>query len=166
MKYGVDRTLTDKKITENSGVNTLYLTNQCNLACTYCYEDLSNKEKEVLTEERLKKNIDIILERENEESQTLFILFGGEPTLEWNKCKIAIDYALSKKKFCTFNMITNGIKFLKDDFCEEYKKYQQYISLDVSFDVSGNQERIYHSGKESTNDMYKVFKQLKKHNSW
>ncbi len=163
MKYGIDRSLTNKPVTKGSGVNTLYLTNQCNLACTYCYEDLGNKEKETLSINQLKKNIDIILERENPDEQTLFILFGGEPTLEFNKCLVAVDYALSKKQNCTFNMISNGIKFLQDDFCTNFKSLRN-TTLDISFDGSGNQERIYHSGKESTNDMYKVFAQLKKFN--
>jgi sulfatase maturation enzyme AslB (radical SAM superfamily) len=161
----VDRALTNKKVIENSAVNTLYLTNQCNLACTYCYEDLANKEKEKLSYEQLKKNIDLVFERENDDAQTLFILFGGEPTLVWDKCKYAVEYALSKKENCHFNMITNGIKFLDNEFAKEFKnyKYNKYISLDVSFDGSGNSERIYHSGKKSSDDMIKVFEQFRKY---
>jgi len=161
----IDRTLTDKTIIKDSAVNTLYLTNQCNLACTYCYEDLGGKEKEKLSEEQLMTNIDLVLEREQDNEQTLFVLFGGEPTLVWDKCKFAMEYALSKKQNCHFNMITNGIKFLNDDFAKEFKnyKYNKYISVDCSFDGSGNAERVYHSGKESLEDMFKVFEQFKKY---
>jgi len=161
----IDRASTNKPIIKDSAVNTLYLTNQCNLACTYCYEDLKGKEKEKLSEQQLMKNIDLVLERENPLEQTLFILFGGEPTLVWDKCKFAVEYALSKKDNVHFNMITNGIKFLDDNFANEYKnyKYNKYISTDISYDGSGNAERIYHSGKESSKDMLKVFEQCRKH---
>ncbi len=160
----VDRETTDKRVIPNSGVNTLYLTSACNLACTYCYESLDNKVTQTISDEAIRSNMDIVFDREDNAEQTLFILFGGEPTLVWDKCVLAIEYAKDIKPNTHFSMISNGIKFLDDEFCIDFKKHMSNLSLDISFDVSGNDERIYHSGKSSTDDMYKVFEQLNKHN--
>lgn len=153
-----------KPIIQDTGVNVIYFTNQCNLACTYCYEDLKGRPKQVLSKEQIQKSVDSILEREPEDQQTLFVLFGGEVTLEWENAIYCMEYAYSKKKNVFFNICSNGIKFLDDDFLNEYKKLKYYnlgiCSLDISFDGVGNKERIFHSGKESTATMLKIFKKL------
>jgi sulfatase maturation enzyme AslB (radical SAM superfamily) len=163
--YITDDQLPDREVIENSGVNVLYLVNTCNLACTYCYESLESKKKYVLSIEQLEKNIDSIIEREGPDQQTLFVLFGGEPTLVMDKAIHAMNYALSKKSNCRFNLTSNGIKFLDDDFARKFKDSIPDLgkfSLDISFDGSGNGERIYHDGRDSTSDMLKVFAQLSK----
>ena len=86
-----------------NNVNIIYLTSDCNLACEYCYESLNNKEKVIPTKEQLKKNVDIVLEREKE-GQVLFVLFGGEPTLEFESIKFVTEYALSKRENVIFNL--------------------------------------------------------------
>ena len=155
---------TDKPIQENGGVNVIYFTNQCNLACTYCYEDLANRPPQIMSEEDIRNTIDTILERENPDEQTLFVMFGGEVTLEWDKALYFMEYAYSKKKNVHFNISTNGIKFIKDKFILEYKRLKFNLlgltSLDISFDGIGNQERITHNGKQSTPLMLKIFKKL------
>mgnify|MGYP003585972625 CR=1 FL=1 len=153
-----------KPIQENAGVNVIYFTNRCNLACTYCYEELSGRPKQVLSKEQIIKSIDAILNREKPEEQTLFVLFGGEVTLEWENALFFMEYAYSKKKNVHFNISTNGIKFLNDDFIKEYKKLKFNIlgltSIDISFDGVGNKERVTHSGKDTTFTMLEVFKKL------
>jgi sulfatase maturation enzyme AslB (radical SAM superfamily) len=153
-----------KPTIKDSGVNVIYFTNRCNLACTYCYEELSGRPKQVLSKEQLRNSVDLILEREPEDTQTLFVLFGGEVTLEWENAVYMMEYAYSKKKQVHFNISTNGIKFLDDDFIKEYKKLKFNLlgltSLDISFDGVGNSERITHSGKDSTNTMIQIFKKL------
>ena len=155
---------TDKRIQENSGVNVIYFTNKCNLACTYCYEDLKDRPAQILTKEQIMNSVDIILEREKPEEQTLFVLFGGEVTLEWENAKFMMDYAYSKKKNVHFNISTNGIKFKDVEFIKEYKKLKYNLlnltSIDISFDGIGNTERITHSGKDTTLQMLDIFKKL------
>ena len=157
----------DKPTIKDSGVNVIYFTNRCNLACTYCYEELSGRPKQVLSKEQLRNSVDLILEREPEDTQTLFVLFGGEVTLEWENAVYMMEYAYSKKKNVHFNISTNGIKFLDDDFIKEYKKLKFNLlgltSLDISFDGLGNSERITHSGKDSTFTMIEIFKKLNKY---
>jgi sulfatase maturation enzyme AslB (radical SAM superfamily) len=155
---------TDKPIVEGSGVNVIYFTNKCNLACTYCYEDLEGRPAQIMSQEDIRKSIDSIIARENPDDQTLFVLFGGEVTLEWENALYFMDYAYSKKKNVHFNISTNGIRFLKDDFLWDYKKLKYNLlgltSLDISFDGIGNGQRVTKAGTSSTPLMLKIFNRL------
>lgn len=160
---------TDKPIQEGHGVNVIYFTNKCNLACTYCYEDLANRPPQIMTREDIRSSIDKVIEREPDENQqTLFVLFGGEVTLEWDNALYFMEYAYSKKKNVHFNISTNGIMFLKDKFTLAYKKMRWNLlgltSLDISFDGIGNGQRVTHNNKSSTPLMLKVFKKLNQYN--
>jgi len=160
--------LTDKPVPSGSGVNVLYFTNKCNLACTYCYEDLPGRPPQILTKDDIRKSIDQIIAREDPSKQTLIVLFGGEPTLEWENVCFAMDYAYSKKTNIHFNMTTNGIKYLSQKFIDETKSNFFYkmklLSIDVSFDGVGNKDRIFHNGSDSTSAMIEVFTNLVKSN--
>jgi len=153
--------------TENSAVNVIYFTNKCNLACTYCYEDLANRPPQILSQEDIKTHVDKVLERESDpNTQTLFVLFGGEPTLEWDNVCFLMDYAYKKKKNVHFNLESNGIKFLSQMFIDQVMNNFFYklglLSIDVSFDGTGNRNRIFLNGMDSTQSMLKVFANLKK----
>lgn len=155
---------TDKPTIKNSGVNVLYFTNKCNLACTYCYEDLPGRPPQIMTKEDIRKSVDSILEREQPDQQTLIVLFGGEPTLEWENVCYAMEYTFLKKQNVHFNMTSNGIKFLSNKFLKTYKNNyfvkNGLVSLDISFDGVGNEDRIFHNGKESTKFVIKSFKKM------
>jgi sulfatase maturation enzyme AslB (radical SAM superfamily) len=157
---------TDKPTPEGSGVNVLYFTNKCNLACTYCYEDLPGRPPQIMSKEDIRKSIDTIFAREKPENQTLIVLFGGEATLEWENVCYAMDYAYSKKQNIHFNLTTNGIKYLSQKFIDETKNnffYKMgFLSIDISFDGVGNKDRVTHAGTESTPMMLKVFANLLK----
>jgi len=159
---------TDKHVHPGSAVNVIYFTNKCNLACTYCYEDLADRPSQIMNHEDIRNAVDVILEREDPNNQTLIVLFGGEPTLEWDNVCYLMDYAFSKKTNIHFNMTTNGIKYLSQSFINETKnnKYYQWgnLSIDISFDGLGNGERVYHNGMKSTPSMIKVFTKLSENN--
>lgn len=159
---------TDKPIKKGSAVNTIYFTNKCNLACTYCYEDLANRPPQIMSKEDIRKSVDEVFEREDPNNQSLFVLFGGEPTLEWENVCYLMDYAYSKKKKVHFNMTTNGLKYLSQKFIDETKSNffykNSFLSIDISFDGKGNKNRIFHNGSESTLTMLKVFKKLNENN--
>jgi sulfatase maturation enzyme AslB (radical SAM superfamily) len=158
---------TDKPTHKDSAVNVIYFTNKCNLACTYCYEDLANRPSQILGKKDIRSHVDAIIEREHPDNQTLIVLFGGEPTLEWDNLIYLMDYAYAKKKNIHFNLETNGIKFLSDKFLETFKSNYYYkrglLSIDISFDGVGNGERIFHNGSKSTPAMLKIFKRLAIH---
>jgi len=156
---------TEKPTFEGSAVNVLYFTNKCNLACTYCYEDLPGRPPQIMTKEDIEKSIDAILERElDPDRQTLIVLFGGEATLEWDNVCYAMSYAYLKKKNVHFNLTTNGLRFLSQRFINRVKNNLFYksgqLSIDVSFDGVGNGDRIFHNGMDSTTTIIKVLSKL------
>lgn len=157
---------TEKPVSKGSGVNVLYFTNKCNLACTYCYEDLPGRPPQIMTREQIASSIDAIIAREDPNNQTLIVLFGGEATLEWENVCYAMKYAFSKKKNIHFNLTTNGIKYLSQKFINETKNnffYKMgFLSIDISFDGVGNQDRVFHDGSPSTSSMLKVLSNLVK----
>ena len=156
---------TDKPTAEGSGVNVIYFTNKCNLACTYCYEDLPGRPPQIMSQDDIVRSIDIILERESDpNNQTLIVLFGGEATLEWDNVCFAMKYAYSKKKNIHFNLSTNGLRFLSQRFLNKVKNNYFYqtglMSIDISFDGIGNSDRVFHNGMSSTGTMLKIFSKL------
>jgi len=159
---------TDKPTPEGSAVNVIYFTNICNLACTYCYEDLESRPPQIISREDIRKSVDEILEREHPDNQTLIVLFGGEPTLEWDNVEYLMEYTYKRKRKVHFNLTTNGIKYLSQAFIDRTKNNRFYklglLSIDVSFDGVGNGERVFHNGLKSTASMVKVFKKLIENN--
>jgi len=146
--------------------NIIYFTSGCNLACTYCYEHLKDAERNTISREDLVSLADNTFKREPDNEQTFFILFGGEATLQWDNVEFFMDYAHSKKENVQFNLISNGIKFLDDDFTNRFINNSHYrngrLSVDISFDgMEGNKDRIYHNGKSSTEDMLQILSKFK-----
>lgn len=115
----------------------IYLTENCNLNCDYCYERLThcNRKMESAMMERV---INFCCDRA--EHQIRFWLFGGEPLtvpdsiLEF--IPKAIAKAKEKKLVPYFNVLTNGTLF-NSSFAEFWKRHE-CIVLQVSLD--GNQE--------------------------
>jgi len=155
---------TDKPAPKGSAVNVIYFTNKCNLACTYCYEDLINRPPQILNRQDIRDYVDAVFEREDPNEQTSFILFGGEPTLEWKNVCYLMAYAFKHKQNVHFNLTTNGIRYKSQGFINETKKNFFYskglLSIDISFDGVGNQERIFHNGTPSTKTMLEIFRKL------
>jgi len=150
----------------NVKTNIIYFTSKCNLACTYCYEHLKDATKHTMSRDDLMVAANKTFAREPEDQQTFFILFGGEATLQWEDVKFFMNYARSKKDNVQFNLISNGIKFLDNDFTRDFINNKHYkdgkLALDISFDgMKGNIDRIYHSGKSSSEDMLTILSKLK-----
>ena len=92
----------------------LILTSDCNLRCPYCYEW---KKKGVITKEIIKATIDQLAQNAvaMHSNSFGFTLFGGEPTLELDLCKYAINYIAEVGKQYNLStrcgMTTNGMIF-------------------------------------------------------
>lgn len=156
---------TAKPTSIGTGVNVVYFTNKCNLNCTYCYEDLPGRPPQILSKKQIRETVDAVLARESDpDVQTLFVLFGGEATLEWDNVNYLMEYAYERKKFIHFNLETNGIKFLSNKFLQDFKQNyfhkHGHMTIDISFDGIGNKERVFHNGEQSTSAMLKIFKKL------
>lgn len=132
---------------------TLYLTENCNLKCSYCYEG-DDKRKKILSSDDLKTAIDFIVQH-NPEGEKLDLTFlGGEPLLNKKliyECMDIINqkYPESKKNF-EFHITTNGV-LLDADVIELFKKY----NVDVSISIDGD-KRTHNLNRKSKNgvDVY------------
>ena len=162
---GMTTSAIGKTIEYDVKTNIIYFTTGCNLACTYCYEALDEKKGVVTSREDLKRIADETIEREPDDKQTFFELFGGEPTLVWENVEYFMDYAYSLKKDVYFEMITNGIKFKDDEFMFQVYNNKHVkegrVSISISYDgLEGNVDRIYRGGKSSTMTVVEVLAKL------
>lgn len=149
--------------TNNQKANILYLTNQCNIDCDYCYQ----KAERPIKYTALKRDIDNffkeLCEREPDKISTV-VIFGGEPTLE----RDLIYYIFDKtdeitentgKKFA-LSMTTNGLAFLCKDYYNNFitrtRTLKNKFTLEISYDGIGHDRRTYKNGSSTRADVEKV----------
>lgn len=123
-----------KKRIESANV---YLTENCNLNCDYCYEKHSHNKK-MMSSEMMDRVIDFCCD--NAEEEIRFWLFGGEPLLVADRVLEFIPKAIRKTREKNlrpmFNVLSNGTIFNKS-FAEFWKAHW-CVTLQVSLD--GTQE--------------------------
>lgn len=87
---------------------TLTLTQDCNLACSYCYEQ--HKSKNTMSFKTAKDIIDREIAGSTDFESIEFDLFGGEPFLEFGLIQEIVEYLCTKKdeKDCIAFITTNG----------------------------------------------------------
>lgn len=146
---------------------TFAVTDDCNLACKYCYfthKSSCNK----MTFETAKKAIDYILSEERFAiyDGIVWDFIGGEPTLELDLIDQICDYILEsmyklnhKWLNCyKFMMCTNGLMYSSEKMQKLVKKHG--INFQVSMTIDGNKEkhdlsRIKKDGSGSFDDVIK-----------
>ena len=109
----------------------LFLTNACNLRCTYCYASSGEYQKSEMPWEIAKAGIDYVMEeviRNETTTMTLGFHGGGESILNWRILTRAVDYAhfLAEKKdiFLNVSGSTNGccsekaLRYILNNFTE------------------------------------------------
>lgn len=150
--------------------NILYLTTECNLNCDYCYQ---KEEREKLSRQTYisKENVNDffkdLIEREPHNASTV-VLFGGEPFLNNEIFFYILDLTdkitFYKHKQFNLSTTTNGMWFLNDKnfnfFVNRVQKLLNHFSLEVSYDVSGHDRRVYKNGKSTKDDVEKVLKKF------
>ncbi len=94
--------------------HVIYITDECNQSCTYCFESsigILGKKKKTLSTEQVNKIFDTISKlNKNEKKQGTITLFGGEPLLDKNRD--IIENILSQVKercFQKVDIVTNGL---------------------------------------------------------
>lgn len=127
-----------RNITSTSSRITLMLTQDCNLACKYCYGGESGGFKSrgsKMTLETAKSVINYLLVTSPNSSVYRILFFGGEPLLNFEVMQDTVSYceeveAIAGKKFA-FGMTTNAT-LLNDTIISflESKKMDITISLD------------------------------------
>ncbi|MCP4583868.1 MAG: radical SAM protein [candidate division Zixibacteria bacterium] len=106
---------------------TFALTNNCNLACSYCF--VGEKQKTSMPLKTAQKAVDWLLRDDisGPVGRVDITFFGGEPFMEFKKIQKIVPYAKSKAKETGkemhFNVTTNGTLFNEKiaQFWKEYK---------------------------------------------
>lgn len=109
----------------------IYLTENCNLSCDYCYERHNDK---VMTSQTMEKVIEFCCDQAQDEFR--FWLFGGEPLLVEDRIFEFIPKAIQKAKakniMPKFTVLTNGTIF-SESFAEFWRAHK-CLALQVSLD--------------------------------
>ncbi len=111
---------------------TLFVTQQCNLACDYCYID---KKKTVMPLPTAEKIMEFVFAHAAKDENIEIGFFGGEPLLEFDRIKEITDMIHRHKSFdakrVNISIVTNGTIFSEEiaEFLKE-KKIVLCVSCD------------------------------------
>lgn len=104
---------------------TLALTNDCNMACAYCFE--GRKNRLVMSADMAGRAVDWLLDEtvSGHGGHVDVTFFGGEPLLEADTIRETVAYARERAAACgkeiSFSVTTNGTLFTEElaSFCRE-----------------------------------------------
>ena len=145
----------------------LVLTNQCNLACKYCYCSRTNDfplKKEIMSQETLRKSIELLFKKSGTAPKLNIVFFGGEPLLQKALIIYGVKYGnqLAKQygKEITFSMTTNGV-LVDDEIIKVIKdnKFAVMVSLDGD-EEKHNSQCPTHCGEGSYSQAVQGLKKL------
>ncbi len=120
-----------------------FLTWNCNLNCTYCYE--TNKTKRKMDWDTARKGIDFFMKYSNHVN---FQFFGGEPLLQFDLIKKITDYLRDYyPNRYALSIYTNGT-LIDNKVLEFFKKNNVFLTLSMD-------------GSEETQDLNRVYKNNK-----
>ena len=152
------------------------VTNQCNLACTYCYEygedklvDTANgKQPKFMSVETAKQSVDFMFREAGPNKVVHMTLFGGETLMNMPVLRVAIPYARQRAtevgKQVQFNLTTNAT-LLKPDVID----FLIANDVAVTISIDGPQDlqdkfRVFHNGAGSYDvAMPKIRELLRRH---
>src|SRR5258708_4683096 len=157
---------------ENFPLTTMVMnvTNQCNLACTYCYEygedkivDTENgKQSKFMAESTAMQSVDFLLKESGQVAHLTF--FGGETLLNFPVLKSTIAYARKQAaelgKEIDFSLTTNAT-LLKPEIIEFLAENR----VGVTISIDGPREmqdkfRVFHNGAGSYDVVAPKIKEL------
>ena len=148
----------------------LNVTNQCNLACTYCYEygedkivDTEHgKQSKFMTEETARQSVEFLLKESSRIAHLTF--FGGETLLNFPVLRSTIAYARRRAeelgKEIDFSLTTNAT-LLRPEIIEFLA--ENHVGVTVSIDGPRelqNKFRVFHGGAGSYDVVAPKIKEL------
>jgi len=120
----------------------LFLTEDCNLKCKYCFENASRCNNNYMSEDIAEKSIDFLIDnalKHGDKNLTL-TFFGGEPLLNLDVMIKLLHYAVDRAKQnnigLSFSLITNGTIYNKqyEEFILEWNKATNNVNIQISTD--------------------------------
>ena len=146
-------------LTPNIRTLTFNLTRQCNLRCTYCFENNWNHEDiQNMSFETAKRAINCFFTKPLNETSIVFT--GGEPCLDFKLIKEVVDYIETLNLKTNFSIKTNGT--LLDDSSIDFlikHNFKIQISLDGCKEAH-NLHRKYPNGKDTFSIIDGIIKKL------
>lgn len=158
--------IVDEDNTLNPSTVTIILTEECNLACKYCFEQKSKKLKGLMSTEVIQKSIDILFNSNTKDKKSLD-LFGGEPSLNKKGLKFIIQYFKEKNIKDISVHITTNMYYLDEELINIYKELNEITNFTLTVSMDGNKEshnisRITIDGKPTYNKVISNSLRLRK----
>jgi uncharacterized protein len=150
----------------------LNVTNQCNLACTYCYEYSPDRiaqqegKPKYMSADVAESAVDMLFKEAGERPKVHVTFFGGETLLNFPVMRSTVEYAERKTaelgKQIDFSLTTNATLLTEEivDFLSAHK-------VGVTVSIDGDQElndkmRVFHDGRGSYSVIAPKIKELLK----
>ena len=159
---------------------TFQVTDDCPMACTYCYQ--INKGHKIMTKETAKKCVDILFDMYennnhefiNKNTKAIILDFiGGEPLMAVDIIDYICSYFMDKcieldhpwAYTWKASMTTNGALYFNENVQKFLNKHKGRISFSITLD--GPKEihdacRIYHDGRGNFDDAYAALQHFNK----
>lgn len=150
----------------------LNITNQCNLACTYCYEYSDDRiaqtagKKKYMHADVAEASVEMLLQESGSRPNIHVTFFGGETLLNFPVMRSTVSYAKRRAgemgKQIEFSLTTNATLLSEEiiDFLSEH-----HVGVTVSIDGDrelNDRQRVFHNGKGSYDVIVPNIKQLLK----
>ena len=150
----------------------LNLTNQCNLACTYCYEYSEDKisdtvgKPKYMTPDVAESALDMLIDESSGRSAIHVTFFGGETLLNFPVMRSTVEYANKKAaaagKTVEFSLTTNAT-LLNEQIIEFFSEHKIGVTVSIDGDKEMNDKmRVFHDGRGSYDIIAPKIKQLLK----
>lgn len=153
---------------------TFQVTDDCPMACTYCYQ--THKGNNVMTKETAKKGVDLLFKLYeennsdfiNKDTHTIILDFiGGEPLMNVEvieyTCEYFMDECIRRNHPWLFtwraSMISNGALYFKPEVQKFLSKFHYFVSFGITLDGPKDIHdscRKYHNGSGNFDDAYKA----------
>ncbi len=152
----------------------LNVTNQCNLACTYCYEYSGDRiaqqegKPKYMTADIAESAVEMLIKESAGREGLHVTFFGGETLLNFPVMRTTVEYATRRVtelgKRIEFSLTTNAT-LLTEEIVEFLSEHRIGVTVSIDGDRELNDKmRVFHDGRGSYNVIApKIKNLLKKH---
>ena len=146
------------------------LTNSCNLACPYCFQGAHDTATQNISSDSIELVFSAIADianlRQIDLSNCEVVLYGGEPLLPNNACKVEAILQAAERKAIPISIITNGTTI--GQYLETLTNYSSSIS-NITITLDGDQNthdrrRAFCDGRPTYELIYKGIEALRQNN--
>ncbi len=128
----------------------LFLTESCNLACSYCFA--SNMERRAIDEGLARQAVDQLLRPESPADRVAITFWGGEPLLEFELMRRLVQYARERAAALGRNVrftVPTNLTRLTPEMLKFFESHEVGLSLSLDGDESAQALRPFAGGGSS-----------------